>query len=163
MSGAAIRYIVRDPGYSLRRKHGSVYVMKRAAGTTPKGPRYAQLKAWAACHEMALQVHLETRTWPFRDALHLIDQARRASFSAAANIAEGAAKRGPREFRRFLDIALGSLAELSYALLLARDLGYLTPARWGEMEAVRDHAGQLTWGLYLVVSKRAQRTLASPP
>jgi len=137
--------------------------MKPTADITREGPRYARLKAWSASHAMAVQIHLETRTWPFRDAMHLIDQTRRASFSAAANIAEGAARKGPREFRRFLDIALGSLAELSYALLLARDLGYLTPARWGELEAMRDHAGQLTWGLYLVVSKRAHRPAAPPP
>lgn len=112
-----------------------------------------------ACHDVAVQVHLASREWPFRDAMHLIDQSRRASFSAAASIAEGAAKRGPREFRRFLDISLGSLAELAYALLLARDLGYLTPARWGELEALRDHAGQLTWGLYHAVSKQAKAHL----
>ncbi len=161
---AAIWYAGSDSGYLLRRRDGIVDAMNRSAGSTPKGPRYAQLKAWAACHEMAIQINLETRKWPMRDAMHLVDQARRAAFSAAANIAEGAAKRGPREFRRFLDISLGSLAELSYALLLARDLGILTPARWGELEAVRDHAGQLTWGLYLVVCKqaKAQRAPAHP-
>ena len=119
------------------------------------GHRYAQLKAWMACHTLAVRVHEVTRKWPFRNALHLIDQTRRAAFSAAANIAEGSAKRGPREFRRFLDISVGSLAELSYALLLARDVGLLTQSEWGELEALRDHAGQLTWGLYLSVSKRA--------
>jgi four helix bundle protein len=61
---------------------------------------------------------------------------------------EGSAKRGRREFRRFLDITLGSLAELSYILVLAKDLEYLRPESWGEIEAMRDHAGRLTWGLY---------------
>lgn len=45
-------------------------------------------------------------------------------------------------------MSLGSLSELSYFLLLSRDLGYLTADRWGELEAIRDHAGRLTWGLY---------------
>ena len=55
---------------------------------------------------------------------------------------------GVREFCRFLNISLGSISELSYILLLARDLGYLKPEEWGEIEAMRDHAGRLTWGLY---------------
>ena len=78
----------------------------------------------------------------------------RAAYSAAANIAEGAAKRGSAEFRRFLDISLDSLSELSYILLLARDLTYLKAEEWGEIEALRDHAGRLTWGLYRSVSGR---------
>jgi four helix bundle protein len=82
----------------------------------------------------------------------LTSQARRAAYSAAANIAEGSAKRGSAEFRRFLNITLGSLSELSYILLLARDLEYLKSEEWGEIEALRDHAGRLTWGLYRAIS-----------
>jgi len=80
---------------------------------------------------------------------------RRACYSAAANIAEGSAKRGAREFRRYLDISLGSLSELSYILLLARDLGYMKAEAWGEIEALRDHAGRLTWGLYRAIDRKS--------
>jgi len=63
-------------------------------------------------------------------------------------MAEGAAKRGPREFRRYLDIARGSLSELSYLLLFSRDLGILDEKTFRELSAVRDQVGKLTWGLY---------------
>jgi hypothetical protein len=53
-------------------------------------------------------------------------------------------------------MSLGSLAELCYLLRLSRDLGYLTNDRWGELEAIRDHAGRLTWGLYRAISGRAE-------
>ncbi|MCL4866031.1 MAG: four helix bundle protein [Gemmatimonadales bacterium] len=124
--------------------------------------RYEELKAWQACHELAVELHATTKSWPFREALYLIDQTRRAAFSAAANIAEGSAKRGEKEFRRYLDISLGSLSELCYALRLARDLKLLTTAKWGELEALRDHAGQLTWGLYRAVSRRTGRLKCGP-
>jgi four helix bundle protein len=51
---------------------------------------------------------------------------RRASVSICTNIAEGAGRRGDREFRRFLDVAMGSTFELECELILARDLGLMT-------------------------------------
>ena len=65
----------------------------------------------------------------------------------AANLAEGAAKRGRREFRRYTDISLGSLGETSYLLMLARDLELITPEIWEELEDLRKRAGGLTWRL----------------
>ena len=116
--------------------------------------RHEGLKSWLACHELALAVYRLTRDWPREEQYGLTSQARRASYSAPANIAEGSAKRGTREFRRFLDISLGQLSELSYILLLARDLGYLKAEQWGEIEALRDHAGRLTWGLYRAMDRK---------
>jgi four helix bundle protein len=110
--------------------------------------RHEGLRSWAACHQLALMVYRVTSRWPRAEQYGLVSHARRAAYSAAANIAEGSARRGRREFCRFLNIALGSISELSYALLLARDLEYMKPEEWGEVEAHRDHAGRLTWGLY---------------
>jgi four helix bundle protein len=121
------------------------------------GKRYTQLKAWVACHEVFLRVHQATRTWPPHELHGLGSQATRAAFSAGANIADGVAKGTAREFRRFLDISIGSLGELSYILLAARDIGVLSQSEFGELEALRDHANRLTWGLYRAVRERARR------
>ena len=121
-----------------------------------RGKRYERLTAWQACHDLVLSVYRLTEGWPDRERFGMIAQARRAAFSAAANVAEGAAKRGPREFRRFLDISLGSLAELSYTLRLARELNFAGREELGEAEALCDHAGRLTWGLYRVVAARSE-------
>jgi four helix bundle protein len=134
----------------------------KAPSLSREGKRHEQLKAWVACHELTLAVYRATAAWPKHEQYAMTSQARRAAFSAAANIAEGSAKRGNREFRRFLDISLGSLAELCYILLLARDLGYLPGEKWGETEAVRDHAGRLTWGLYRALD-RTNRPAALQP
>ena len=124
------------------RRH-DIAAMGASLTTQPQNtpPRHEGLKAWVACHELALTVYRITSIWPIREQYGLTSQARRAAYSAAANIAEGSAKRGSREFCRFLNISLGSISELSYALLLARDLGYLQPEEWGAAEALRDHAG----------------------
>ncbi len=73
-----------------------------------------------------------------------------------ANIAEGSAKRGGREFARYLDIALGSLTEIEVALRLARDRGYVTNERWAELERLRNHAGVLTWRLYRAIRDKGR-------
>ncbi|HVT30696.1 MAG TPA: four helix bundle protein [Lacipirellulaceae bacterium] len=43
----------------------------------------------------------------------------------AANLAEGCGRGGERDFPRFVQIAVGSAAEVEYHLLLAKDLGYV--------------------------------------
>jgi len=125
------------------------------AAPVRKRPRHEGLKSWVACHELVLSIYRVTAVWPAREQYGLTSQARRAAYSTAANIAEGSAKRGVREFRRFLNIALGSISELTYILLLARDLGYMKREEWGEVEAMRDHAGRLTWGLYRALESKA--------
>jgi len=127
--------------------------METSPAKIPGGPRYERLKSWRACHELALVVYRITSDWPPSEQYGLTSQARRAAYSAAANIAEGSAKRGKKEFRRFLNVALGSISELTYILLLARDLTYVRSEVWGEVEAMRDHAGRLTWGLYRSLTK----------
>jgi four helix bundle protein len=115
---------------------------------------YEKFEAWHLCHKLSLAVYRETTTFPASERYGLTSQARRAAFSAAANIAEGAMKHGVREFRRYLDISLGSLSELSYTLLLARDLKYLSKKEYEEINALRDHAGRVTWGLYRSMGHR---------
>ena len=116
---------------------------------------FKNLLAWQSCHQLVLAVYRVTGDWPAEERYGLVAQARRAAYSAAANIAEGSAKRGPKEFRRFLDTSLGSLAELCYIIILARDRGILAGEVAVSLEAQRDEAGRITWGLYASVSKRS--------
>jgi four helix bundle protein len=109
---------------------------------------YERFQAWRVAHELALDIYRVTERWPAAERYHLTAQTRRAALSAPTNIAEGAAKRGPREFRRYLDIARGSLSELSYLLLFSRDLGILDEKTFRELSSTRDQVGKLTWGLY---------------
>ena len=109
--------------------------------------RYEKLKAWEHAHILALAVHRLTETWPKREWYGLAAQVRRSAFSVAANIAEGAAKRGPREFRRYVDIAIGSLDETHSALRFAKDLGLIDQATSVTLETTRQEASRCLWGL----------------
>ena len=109
---------------------------------------YERFRAWQACDQLVLEVYRATGEFPRHELYGLTSQARRAAFSAAANIAEGSAKHGRREFRRYLDIAMGSLSELSYTLRLSWKLGFLPDVQWRELDRLRGNASRLTWRLY---------------
>ena len=109
---------------------------------------YERFDAWKVAHQLALQVYAETERWPINERYSLTAQIRRAALSAPTNIAEGSPKRGPRELRRYLDIALGSLSEVSYLLRFSRDRGILGSDKFLELDDLRNRAGQLTWRFY---------------
>lgn len=108
---------------------------------------FRRLEAWQASRDLYVSLYRVTAAWPKQELYGLTSQTGRAAYSIAANLAEGSAKRGAREFRRFVDIRLGFLAELECALELARDVGILPPERWSEIEGVRRRAGALCWRL----------------
>lgn len=109
---------------------------------------YEKFNAWQMAHRLALHVYESTERWPTQERYGLTAQIRRAALSAPTNIAEGSAKRGRREFRRYLDITLGSLSEVSYLLRFSRDRGLLVPADFEVLDDLRNQAGKLTWRLY---------------
>src|SRR3954449_6547110 len=106
---------------------------------------YERFDAWKMAHKLALQIYEVTEGWPSSEKYGMTAQIRRAALSAPTNIAEGSAKRGPRELRRYLDIALGSLSEVSYILRFCRDRGILAEAEFKALDHLRDQAGKLTW------------------
>jgi four helix bundle protein len=58
---------------------------------------------------------------------------RRSSSSIPTNIAEGFGRMGDAELARFLQISLGSAAELEYQILLAKDLNLFTESKHDEL------------------------------
>ena len=108
---------------------------------------YEQLDAWKTSHALALAIYRTTKTWPVEERYGLTAQIRKAGFSVPANIVEGRAKLGSKEFRRYLDISWGSLAEVEYTLHLARDLGYLPAASYDELKGLCRTAAKPLFGL----------------
>ena len=86
---------------------------------------FRELLIWQRSHALTLTVYRATRTFPKEELFGLTSQLRRACASIPANIAEGCARDGDAELKRFLGIALGSACEADYHLILAAELGYL--------------------------------------
>ena len=79
---------------------------------------------WQKAHNLVLEVYTLTGSFPRSELYGLTSQFRRASVSVAANIAEGFRKRGKADKIRFYNTSQGSLEEVRYYWILAKDLGY---------------------------------------
>ena len=88
---------------------------------------FKDLKAWQHARSLAVLSKAAIAQLPESEREGLADQWKRASYSVVLNIAEGASRRGTKEFRRFLDIARGSLHEIEAILDLALALDYSVP------------------------------------
>jgi four helix bundle protein len=85
---------------------------------------FKDLIVWQKAHQFVPEVYRFTQKFPSDERFGLTSQIRRAAVSVPANIAEGFPKRGPSDKTRFFNIAQGSLEEVHYYLILAKDLGY---------------------------------------
>ena len=108
---------------------------------------YQRFDAWKRCHELAVAVYKVTKDFPGYERFGLTSQLRRAALSAPTNIAEGACKRGKREFARYLNIAIGSQGELRYLLDFTREVGLLRSDDWESLNEMRERASIVTWQL----------------
>jgi len=86
---------------------------------------HKKLDVWQAAMTSATTVYKLTDKFPKQEKFGLVSQMRRAAISIPCNIAEGAARRGKREFRNFLSVAQGSLSELDTQLDLSILLEYV--------------------------------------
>ena len=87
---------------------------------------YEDLQVWQKAHSLTLDIYKDTRCFPNEERFGLTSQIRKSCSSIGANIAEGCGRRSDPEMARFIQIAMGSGAELSYHLRLARDLELLS-------------------------------------
>jgi four helix bundle protein len=88
--------------------------------------RFEDLIMWRKARVLTVSIYRASDSGKFARDFGLKDQIRRAAVSVMSNIAEGFARFGREEFRRFLTIALASSAEVRSQLYVAYDLGYIT-------------------------------------
>lgn len=120
-------------------------------------PPYRNLKAWQHAQRLAVESVKAARDFPEHEQTGLADLLRRSAYRVPLNIAEGSAKRGSREYRRSLDIARGSLAEVETIIEMARDVGYLQPAEYGRLEALATETSKTLYGLLRKIGESAAR------
>ena len=86
---------------------------------------FHKLIIWQRSHQLALKIYSISKLFPKDELFGLTSQIRRAVSSIPTNIAEGCGRASNKDFAHFLQIAIGSAAEVEYELLLAHDLNYI--------------------------------------
>ena len=85
---------------------------------------YKKLIIWQKADKLAHLVYKLTEFFPKHEIFGLTSQLRRAAISVPLNIVEGYNRTSKKELRRFIDISLGSLAEVEFLLEFSKDLDY---------------------------------------
>ena len=86
---------------------------------------FRNMKIWQEACNLVANIYKLTEKIPVSERYGLISQLQRAAVSIPANIAEGAGRTTNLEFKRFLDIAIGSAFELETLIVLASNLGFI--------------------------------------
>lgn len=86
---------------------------------------FRKLKVWEKSHQLTVSLYRITQSFPKEYQFVVANQIRRSASSISANLAEGCGRGSNADFKRFVQIAMGSASELEYHLLLSKDLNLL--------------------------------------
>ena len=83
---------------------------------------FKNLKIWHKGMELVVSIYKLSNKLPQEEKYGLRSQITRAVISIPSNIAEGSSRSSQNDFKRFLEIALGSAFELETQLLIIQKL-----------------------------------------
>lgn len=86
---------------------------------------FKDLAVWQKAYQLSLLCYRLTSAFPSSEQFGLTNQIRRCAVSITANIAEGRGRGSDADFKRFVQMAIGSICELECHLMLAHDLKFL--------------------------------------
>jgi four helix bundle protein len=86
---------------------------------------HKDLTLWKESMNLVEDIYSISKNFPKEEMYGLTSQMRRCAVSVPSNIAEGAGRKGEKEFARFLYIALGSLSELETQFEISIRLNYV--------------------------------------
>ena len=87
---------------------------------------FRTLNVWQKSHTLTLLVYKATKEFPKEELFGITSQLRRSVLSIPTNLAEGCGRGSDKDFKRFVQIAMGSASESEYLLLLCKDLAYIS-------------------------------------
>ncbi len=108
---------------------------------------HKDLKVWKNSIKFVKNIYEVTKLFPKEEIYGLTNQIRRAAVSVPSNLAEGAARKGKAEFKQFLYIALGSLAEIETQLIISFEIKYIKKEQFDRLDAELTSIRKMLLGL----------------
>jgi four helix bundle protein len=96
---------------------------------------YHDLRVWKKSINLVTDIYKLTSSFPRTEQYGLTSQLWRAAVSIPSDIAEGQARQHTKEFKQFLHVTLGSIAEVDTQLIISQELGYLEEAAVNHLHA----------------------------
>jgi len=104
---------------------------------------FKELKVWQKGIEIVKDIYDIIRRFPKEEMYSLTSQMRRSAISIPSNIAEGFKRYHTKEYKQFLYIALGSIAELETQIVIANEVGLLEGPAMDAMNEKLDHTSKM--------------------
>lgn len=108
---------------------------------------YRKLIAYQKAKEIVKRTYMLLKKFPTEERYAMCDQLRRASVSITSNIAEGVNRFSIKDKAHFIEIAYGSLMEVSSQFEIAEELDYITTADRQNMDQLIEEDARLLSGL----------------
>lgn len=108
---------------------------------------YRRLIAYQKAKEIVKKTYKLLKKFPVEERWALCDQLRRSSVSITSNIAEGVNRFSVKDKAHFIEIAFGSMMEVSSQMEIAEELGYITTDERLSMDVLVEEEARLLSGL----------------
>ena len=108
---------------------------------------FKELLVWQRARVLAVEAYRLSEAFPESERFGLTSQVRRAASSIPANIAESTGRHTDRDQARLYQIAIASSRELESHMLLAHDLGFISPTDHGPLAVSLDQVQRMLMGL----------------
>ena len=108
---------------------------------------YRKLIAYQKAKEVVKRTYMLLKKFPAEERFAMCDQLRRASVSVTSNIAEGVNRFSVKDKSHFIEMAYGSLMEVSSQFEIAEELGYVSVDDRLSMDQMIEEVARLLSGL----------------
>jgi four helix bundle protein len=109
---------------------------------------YRDLDVWQMAMDAVVDIYDVTRAFPSDERFGLTAQVRRAAVGIPSNIAEGHDRLGPGEYRRFVSVARGSVAEVETQLAIGGRLNYVEQSAINDLCSRYTRLSKMLYSLY---------------